>query len=440
LRASVLLVFVIGFNLWAQTPLALSGAVEKTRQDVVESTAELNALRAQIQSERLPLSTRVEDLNRRALTLRKQVETLRRAQTLRQQERVDLAAELDRLEQEKVFIDSVFEEYRRSLETRVLPAEWQYLQAQLPQSNEALWDWSLDWLEKKKNGYRFAGQVLDAEGNAETGEMLVLGPVAYFLNDTQNGLVITRPGSAMPGLYTLDAPLGDFAQGKSVSLPVDVSGGDAMKVAEAKPGLIAHLQQGGVVVVPLLLIGALALIMALRKTLDLQRMTVTLSDQTRQVLGSLNDQNAETLMQTLTTEPQPLASLLVAALQHRKASRTHLEEILHEHVLAVLPRLERSLGTLAVFGGVAPLLGLLGTVTGMIHTFQLVTIFGSGNAKTLSGGISEALVTTEVGLVIAIPILLVHAFLARKAKTLLAEMEQTAVVLVNILKSDDQTG
>jgi biopolymer transport protein ExbB len=440
LRASVLLLFVIGFHLWAQTPPAISEAVEKTRQDVVESTAELNALRAQIQSERLPLSTRVEDLNRRALTLRKQVETLRRAQTLRQQERVDLAAELDRLEQEKVFIDSVFEEYRRSLETRVLPAEWQYLQAQLPQSNEALWDWSLDWLEKKKNGYRFAGQVLDAEGNAETGEMLVLGPVAYFLNDTQNGLVITRPGSAMPGLYTLDAPLGDFAQGKSVSLPVDVSGGDAMKVAEAKPGLIAHLQQGGVVVVPLLLIGALALIMALRKTLDLQRMTVTLSDQTRQVLGSLNDQNAETLMQTLTTEPQPLASLLVAALQHRKASRTHLEEILHEHVLAVLPRLERSLGTLAVFGGVAPLLGLLGTVTGMIHTFQLVTIFGSGNAKTLSGGISEALVTTEVGLVIAIPILLVHAFLARKAKTLLAEMEQTAVVLVNILKSDDQTG
>lgn len=440
MRASVLLLFVIGFHLWAQTPPAISEAVEKTRQDVVESTAELNALRAQIQSERLPLSTRVEDLNRRALTLRKQVETLRRAQTLRQQERVDLAAELDRLEQEKVFIDSVFEEYRRSLETRVLPAEWQYLQAQLPQSNEALWDWSLDWLEKKKNGYRFAGQVLDAEGNAETGEMLVLGPVAYFLNDTQNGLVITRPGSAMPGLYTLDAPLGDFAQGKSVSLPVDVSGGDAMKVAEAKPGLIAHLQQGGVVVVPLLLIGALALIMALRKTLDLQRMTVTLSDQTRQVLGSLNDQNAETLMQTLTTEPQPLASLLVAALQHRKASRTHLEEILHEHVLAVLPRLERSLGTLAVFGGVAPLLGLLGTVTGMIHTFQLVTIFGSGNAKTLSGGISEALVTTEVGLVIAIPILLVHAFLARKAKTLLAEMEQTAVVLVNILKSDDQTG
>ncbi len=440
MRASVLLLFVIGFHLLAQTPPAISEAVEKTRQDVVESTAELNALRAQIQSERLPLSTRVEDLNRLALTLRKQVETLRRAQTLRQQERVDLAAELDRLEQEKVFIDSVFEEYRRSLETRVLPAEWQYLQAQLPQSNEALWDWSLDWLEKKKNGYRFAGQVLDAEGNAETGEMLVLGPVAYFLNDTQNGLVITRPGSAMPGLYTLDAPLGDFAQGKSVSLPVDVSGGDAMKVAEAKPGLIAHLQQGGVVVVPLLLIGALALIMALRKTLDLQRMTVTLSDQTRQVLGSLNDQNAETLMQTLTTEPQPLASLLVAALQHRKASRTHLEEILHEHVLAVLPRLERSLGTLAVFGGVAPLLGLLGTVTGMIHTFQLVTIFGSGNAKTLSGGISEALVTTEVGLVIAIPILLVHAFLARKAKTLLAEMEQTAVVLVNILKSDDQTG
>src|SRR5690606_17594471 len=117
-------------------------------------------------------------------------------------------------------------------------------------------------------------------------------------------------------------------------------------------------------------------------------------------------------------------------------SREHLEEIMHEHVLAVVPRLERSLGTLAVFGGVAPLLGLLGTVTGMISTFQLVTLFGSGNAKTLSGGISEALVTTQVGLVIAIPVLLAHAFLARKAKSMLGELEQVAVSLVNVVKSD----
>ena len=77
----------------------------------------------------------------------------------------------------------------------------------------------------------------------------------------------------------------------------------------------------------------------------------------------------------------------------------------------------------SVIGGVAPLLGLLGTVTGMIHTFKLVTIFGSGEAHLLSGGISEALVTTEAGLVIAIPVLIAHAYFHRRVKSIIAGLE-----------------
>ena len=109
---------------------------------------------------------------------------------------------------------------------------------------------------------------------------------------------------------------------------------------------------------------------------------------------------------------------------------------MHERALAVLPLLDRHLGLLAVLGGVAPLLGLLGTVTGMIHTFQLVTVFGSGDAKLLSGGISEALVTTEAGLIIAVPVLLVHAFLSRRVRTLVAALEQTVVGFVNRLHAE----
>lgn len=426
--------------LWGQSPVPLSKAIEDTRADVVASTDELNELRAQIQNERLPMAAELERLRQEAVALRKQAQTLRRAQGLRQQERADLGADVSRLEQEKEFIEKVFEEYRRSLETRVLPAEVQYVEKSLPVDPQAWWDWSLEWLGQKQNGYRFEGQVLDAEGKVLAGEILVLGPVAYFINQNTGGLVVSRPGSALPGLYALPSQqkeLRSFAQGNRALLPVDVSGGDAMKVADAKPGLVAHIRQGGVVVVPLLLIGVLALFISIRKAIDLRGLTVTVPPALREKLRGVDDQKAAELMTTLAREPQPLGGLMVAALQHRKASRTHLEEILHEHVLAVVPRLERSLGTLAVFGGVAPLLGLLGTVTGMIHTFQLVTLFGTGNAKTLSGGISEALVTTEVGLVIAIPILLVHAFLARKAKSLLGELEQSGLVLVNILKSDD---
>jgi biopolymer transport protein ExbB len=86
---------------------------------------------------------------------------------------------------------------------------------------------------------------------------------------------------------------------------------------------------------------------------------------------------------------------------------------------------------IALTAAAAPLLGLLGTVTGMIKTFNLITIFGTGDAKSLSSGISEALITTALGLVIAIPALIAHGMLARMARQKLGDMEQTAVGFIN---------
>ena len=85
----------------------------------------------------------------------------------------------------------------------------------------------------------------------------------------------------------------------------------------------------------------------------------------------------------------------------------------------------------ALAAATSPLLGLLGTVTGMINTFKLITVFGTGDPKRLSSGISEALVTTEYGLIIAVPCLLLFALLSRKSKGILASMEQTAVGFIN---------
>ena len=79
----------------------------------------------------------------------------------------------------------------------------------------------------------------------------------------------------------------------------------------------------------------------------------------------------------------------------------------------------------------APLLGLLGTVTGMINTFNMITVFGTGDPKMLAGGISEALITTKFGLIVAVPALLMHAFASRKAKGVLANMEETTVSFIN---------
>jgi biopolymer transport protein ExbB len=128
--------------------------------------------------------------------------------------------------------------------------------------------------------------------------------------------------------------------------------------------------------------------------------------------------------------------VLEAGLNARNEDRETLESVLQEAILRELPRVERGLSVLAIFGAVAPLLGLLGTVTGMIDTFRVITLFGTGDPKLMSGGISEALVTTELGLAVAIPIMLMHTFLSRRVDAIVGEMEEKAVGLTNIIQKE----
>ena len=123
--------------------------------------------------------------------------------------------------------------------------------------------------------------------------------------------------------------------------------------------------------------------------------------------------------------------MLVTGVEHAAENRGVLEELLFEKVLRVRPGLERFLPFLAITAAAAPLLGLLGTVIGMIKTFQLITVFGTGDAKSLSSGISEALVTTALGLIVAIPTLILHGTLSRMAKRKLGLLEELSVAFVN---------
>ena len=123
--------------------------------------------------------------------------------------------------------------------------------------------------------------------------------------------------------------------------------------------------------------------------------------------------------------------MLVAATEHLREPKELIEEIMYEKVLATRLVVQRFLPFIAISAAAAPLLGLLGTVTGIIGTFKMITLFGTGDVKTLSGGISEALITTELGLVAAIPALLLHAFLSRKAKGITDRMEQAGLAFIN---------
>jgi len=131
-------------------------------------------------------------------------------------------------------------------------------------------------------------------------------------------------------------------------------------------------------------------------------------------------------------------ALLHALLTERSGEPELDRNILYQHALALRPRLREHLQLIAVLAAVAPLLGLLGTVLGMIETFEVIALFGTGNAKAMAGGISVALVTTQAGLLVAVPGLLVSAALARRARRLEMGFDEFTHLLDRALKNENQ--
>lgn len=123
--------------------------------------------------------------------------------------------------------------------------------------------------------------------------------------------------------------------------------------------------------------------------------------------------------------------VLFAVLNKANENRDAAEKSLQEALLREQPKLERRMSLLAAIGSIAPLLGLLGTVTGIITLFTVITEVGTNDARVLAGGISEALVTTEAGLVIAIPVMILHGLLSEKIDRVISEFYVQSMSLLN---------
>jgi biopolymer transport protein ExbB len=132
----------------------------------------------------------------------------------------------------------------------------------------------------------------------------------------------------------------------------------------------------------------------------------------------------------------PLGQILAAGLSNSRHGRDVMKESIQEAASHVIHDMERYLNTLGTIAAITPLLGLLGTVIGMIKVFNAIMIQGTGNASVLAGGISEALITTASGLCVAIPALIMHRYFIRRIDTIVITLEQETIKLVDALHSD----
>jgi biopolymer transport protein ExbB len=215
------------------------------------------------------------------------------------------------------------------------------------------------------------------------------------------------------------------------AFPFDPTLGNAHKIEATEETLREHVEKGGPVMIPIFAMAGLALLVALFKWFGLAFKRKPSRKKIAALLGAVAENDPEAARAAVARIKGPVGKMLSAGVEHLNEPRELIEEVMYEQMLTAKLKLQRMLPFIAVCAASAPLLGLLGTVTGIINTFKLITVFGSGDVKTLSGGISEALITTEFGLIVAIPSLLLHAFLSRKARAIVGHMETSAASFLN---------
>ncbi|MEM9446465.1 MAG: MotA/TolQ/ExbB proton channel family protein [Verrucomicrobiota bacterium] len=459
----------IGFLVIACVPSATSAqnemnkAVEQSKKDLEVSLLKLSELREAITKEKLPMSRELNKLEDELIELHEQYKKESRTLDSRNLDLSNLKREIKAREAENSFISNLFDEYVRNFKSRVhiselkryahvqreaelAPENPNLIPAQKFEAQIELVNESLNRLIELGGGATFDGYAISNSGDEIKGRFGILGPVVLFASeDGQSaGLVDQKLGSNEPAVRPVQAvdpaeevqmnqaikPMLDTGKGMIV---FDPSEGDAAKYVEAEDTLIDELRKGGITMWPIIILAIAAILVTLAKFIHLSLVPQVSRKKTRQLLTYINGGNFDQAKSYVAGFKGPMGEMLRAAVDHIREPKDLIEEVMFEVVMETKLKLQSFIAFVALSAAAAPLLGLLGTVTGMINTFKMITIYGTGDAKMLSGGISEALLTTKWGLIVAIPSVIAASYLNRKAKGIVDNMEKAAISFVNTI-------
>lgn len=200
--------------------------------------------------------------------------------------------------------------------------------------------------------------------------------------------------------------------------------------------MLELIKSGGWLMLPILACSVAALAICFERLWFLKKSRIHPEGLLADVWEQIRNGSMTPEQLTQIKEGSPLGSIIVAGLNNSRHGREIMKESILEAAAQVVHEMERFLNSLGTIAAITPLLGLLGTVIGMIKVFTEIMVHGTGNASILAGGISEALITTAAGLAVAIPALVMHRYFQRRVDTLVLTMEQEAVKLVEVLHGE----
>lgn len=419
-------------------------------------TADLAQHRKQVEEKKVPLTKKLGALEEQIIAARKEYDQVIRTRDMRTLDVTNLRAQIKSKEDTSNYVSNLLDEFVRNSQGRFHQSEAErYGETMESRGNAALnanlsledkLKARLDLLDLLVNRLEagLGGEIFDAPavsnktGVVSQGKILLLGPLGYFATEdgAQRGLADAQLNSASTVILELPPEtssegITDVIYKGEGKLPVDATRGSAFKVEQTKDTVMDQIRKGGPVMYPIVILGAVAVLIGLAKWLHIAMVKLPSNKKVKKFLAALDAGDQAAADEISRRNRGPVGKMLKAAATHYSDPPTMMEESMFECVLDARGSLNSWIPLIKIASAVEPLLGLLGTVTGMINTFKLITIFGTGDASTFSSGISEALLTTMWGLVTAIPCLLMAAFLSRKARTTLDNMEKLAVRLMN---------
>lgn len=267
---------------------------------------------------------------------------------------------------------------------------------------------------------RFTTDVIVEGGNKAQQEVLRVGAFnlisqGKYLEYTPSTNTISQLTRQPSSRFTATADELQQASDGTVQFALDPTGGSILGLLVQAPGTSEQVHQGGAVGYVILGVGLLALLIAIERFVSLMLMG-----------GKIRRQ----LKDDVARDDNPLGRVMKVKDQYPDVAYDTLELKLSEAILREMPKITRNLTLIKIISVVAPLLGLLGTVTGMINTFQAITLFGTGDPKLMAGGISQALVTTVLGLVVAIPTVFLYTILNTRSKNLLLILQEQSAGII----------
>ena len=440
--------FLTAASLQAQT--TVPQALKQAESDLIQSLSLLEKTRQQIASEKPKLTANFRKTEQDLLEKRRLARIARMSREDRMIELRQLQSDLSTRTQDASYLAGLLKDYALKVTTLKTPGipeldvAPETLAADISDPAESLklrlavLDASVTHLEQILGGSTSPGKAADPDGQIHDGTLAAVGPVSYFLSaDKSIGGDIVSSKSKDLAHFIPNKPddIATLISGKSIALALDPTGGNARAMDEIDGGFIDLVRKGGLWVWPIIFLALLSLAFGLVKLAQFARLRDPSDAWVTAILAALRTGDREKALQIASERKHPAGQVMAKLITVSENSADLVEETLYEQLMAVQSKSSSLLPVIAITAATSPLLGLLGTVSGMIATFNLITLFGSGDPKPLAGGISEALITTLFGLIVAIPALVLHAFLSRRAQGIVQTTERLGLSFVNGIRA-----